>query len=341
MVKPVFEITPDLLGLIAEATELKTWIHGSLLDVPWLPQLQKETAVRLTHSSTSIEGNPLSLEEVQQVLDGKEIPASLHARLEVTNQYEALKWISKRKAGETITEKSILHLHRLITDKLLPRGASGGYKSRANRVVDPKGRTVYSPPPPEKARPLTRDLIAWINTDQAKKLHPIVTSAIAHYQLVSIHPFSDGNGRASRALAIWLLYTRGFDIDHVCALDDYFLSEHQLYYDKLDQARELDEDLTYWLEYVAKGVVQTLSQTKERILSLQISHKGPKITLTKRQEEVLRLLRDKGRLKSPDLEKAFDLTRSRIAQIMKPLTESGLVIREGQTRATTYRLKRR
>lgn len=339
MYKPLFDITPELVGLIAEATELKAWIHGSLIDIPWLFQLQQETAIRLTHSSTAIEGNPLSLNEVRMLVEGQEIPASTEAKLEVANQYQALKWISKRKERETITEKSLLHIHRLITNKLLPKNASGHYKQRPNRVVDSRGRLVYSPPPPEKARPLTQALLAWINRKESKNLHPIIISAIAHYQLVSIHPFSDGNGRISRALGIWLLYTRGFDTDHVSALDDYFRSNQQLYYDKLTQVRELDEDLTYWLEYVAKGIVQTLQQTKERILSLKVSHKGTKITLTKRQEEVLRLLQDKGRLKSPDFEKAFHLTRARVAQIMKPLTDAGLVIREGQTRATTYRLK--
>lgn len=339
MYKPLFEITPYLLQLITEATELKTWIHQSVIDVPWLPTLQRDTAMRLTHSSTAIEGNPLSLFEVKLVIEGKEIPASQKAKLEVLNQFAALKWISSRKGTDAITEQNLLHLHRLITEKLLSEDQSGHYKDRPNRVVDPKGRTVYSPPPPEKARPFTLDLLAWLNSEESNKLHPIITSAIAHYRLVSIHPFSDGNGRTSRALAIWLLYNRGFDTDHICALDEYFLNEHQLYYDKLNQARELDEDLTTWLEYVAKGVVQTLKQTKERILSLQVSHKGPKISLTKRQEDVLRLLRDKGRLKSADIVDVFKLTRARVAQIMKPLVRSGLVICEGQTRSTTYRLK--
>ena len=339
MYKPLFEISPYLLQLITEATELKTWIHQSVIDVSWLPTLQRDTAMRLTHSSTAIEGNPLSLHQVEAVIAGQDIPASLNAKIEVRNQFAALKWISSRKNLETITEKNLLHLHRIITDKLLQEDQSGHYKIKPNRVINPKGQTVYAPPPPEKARPFTQALLTWINSDESHELHPIITSAIAHYRLVSIHPFSDGNGRASRALAIWLLYNRGFDTDHICALDEYFLNEHQLYYDKLNQARELDEDLTTWLEYVAKGVVQTLSQTRERILSLQVSHKGPKISITKRQEDVLRLLRDKGRLKSSDIVEVLKLTRARIAQIMKPLVQAGLVICEGQTRSTTYRLK--
>jgi Fic family protein len=277
--------------------------------------------------------------KVKNVVEGKQILALDKDKLEVSNQYEAIKWVAKQKASAPINERSLLHLHRLITHNLLPEAMSGHFKKKPNRVIDPQGRPVHLPPPPEKARPLTLDLLSWINSDESNKLHAIITSGIAHYQLVTIHPFSDGNGRISRALGIWLLYARGFDVDHICALDDYFKDQHQLYYDKLTQARELDEDLTTWLEYVAKGVMQTLQETKERILSLQVSHKGPKILLTKRQEDVLRLLRDKGRLKAPDIEKAFSLTRARVAQIMKPLTDTGLVLREGQTRATTYRLK--
>lgn len=60
--------------------------------------------------------------------------------------------------------------------------------------------------------------------------------------------------------------------------------------------------------------------------------------LTKRQEDILRYLRDKGRVKTPDIEASFGFTRARVGQIIKPLVDAGLVIREGQIRATTYRL---
>ena len=100
----------------------------------------------------------------------------------------------------------------------------------------------------------------------------------------------------------------------------------------------MDDDLSYWLEYVTEGVVETLNKVKERILGLSVSAKAPRMVLTKRQEDILRFLRDRGRVKSPDMEKAFSLTRARVGQIIKPLVDVGLVIREGQTRATTYRL---
>jgi Fic family protein len=122
------------------------------------------------------------------------------------------------------------------------------------------------------------------------------------------------------------------------ALDEYFEQDRQLYYDKIQQARDLDDDLSYWLEYIAQGIVVALERTQKRILSLRIRAKFPRIVLTKRQEDVLRFLRDKGRAKTPDIQNAFKLTRSRINQILKPLLEAGLVKRQGQTRSTSYGL---
>lgn len=338
MYQPRFEITPQLLYFITKATELKTWVSQAMVDVAWLPILQRETAARLAHSSTAIEGNPLTLPEVEALARGEEIASAETAKREVLNYLAAMRWVWGRKANEPLQEVDLLHLHKLLTQRTLPEDQVGRYKTRPNRVVDPKGRTVYTPPPPSEVQPLTRELLSWINSEQSKTLHPIIANAVAHHRLVSIHPFADGNGRIARVLGVWLLYTRGFDTHHLFALDGYFEQDRQRYYETIQQARELDDDLSYWLEYLAQGVVETLGKTRERIRSLQVTSKAPKITLTKRQEDVLRFLRDKGRVKSPDIEKAFKLTRARVGQIIKPLVEAGLVLREGHTRATTYRL---
>lgn len=337
---PGFQITPRLLELITVATELRAWIAQAVVDVSWLPALQSETAARLAHSSTAIEGNPLTLSQVEAIFRGDEVAATEKAKQEVLNHLAATRWIWARKANETIEEKDILHLHRLLTRKTLRAEQIGRYKIRANRVIDAKGRTIYTPPPPEQASALTRRLLSWINSKDSRNLHPVLAGGIAHHRLVSIHPFADGNGRLGRALASWLFCSRGFDTHHLFALDEFFEQDRGVYYDKIQQARDLDGDLTYWLEYVAQGVVETLGRTKGRIVSLQIAAKAPRIVLTKRQEDVLKLLRDHGRMKSPDIERALELTRARVNQIMRPLVASGLVAKEGRTRATTYLLVR-
>ncbi len=338
MYKPLFQISPRLLRLVTQATDIRAWINSAVVDVSWLPMLQREATARLAHSSTAIEGNPLTLPDVEALARGEEIGAKAKDKQEILNALAAVKWIWDRKTGAPIKESDLLHLHRMLARKVLPDEQSGHYKSRQNRIVDHRGITVYTPPPQDKAQPLTIELLVWINSEESKALHPVITGAIAHHRLVSIHPFADGNGRISRALAIWLLYSRGFDTHHLFALDEFFEQDRQRYYLKIQQARDLDEDLSYWLEYVAEGVVETLNNVKERILGLSVSTQAPRMVLTKRQEDVLRFLRDRGRVKSPDMETAFSLTRARVGQIIKPLVDAGLVIREGQTRATTYRL---
>lgn len=335
---PRFQITPRLLESVTAATELRAWIAQAVVDVSWLPALQRETAARLAHSSTAIEGNPLTLLQVEALARGEEIAATEKAKQEVLNHLAAMRWIWARKANDTISESELLHLHRLLTRKTLPADQIGRYKTRVNRVVDAEGRTIHSPPPPEQARALTRQLLAWINSKDSRSLHPVLAGGIAHHRLVTVHPFADGNGRLGRALEAWLACSRGFDTRHLFALAEYFEEDRQAYYDKIQQARDLDGDLTYWLEYVAQGVVETLRRTKARIVSLQITAKAPRIILTKRQEDVLRLLRDHGRMKTPDIERALKLTRARVNQIVRPLVESGLVAKDGRTRATTYRL---
>ncbi|MBI5118395.1 Fic family protein, partial [Candidatus Poribacteria bacterium] len=327
MYKPRFDISPKLLSLITLAAEIRAWINSAVVDVSWLPILQRETAARLAHSSTGIEGNPLTLPEVEALARGEEIGAKAKDKQEILNALAAMNWVWNRKAAAPIKESGLLRLHRVLTRKVLPDEQSGHYKTRQNRIVDHRGITVYTRPPPDKAHQLKLELLDWINSKESVALHPVIVSAIVHHRLVSIHPFSDGNGRISRALAIWLLYSRGFDTHHLFALDEYFERERQRYYQKIQQARDLDDDLSYWLEYVAEGVVETLKTVKERILSLKIAVAAPRMLLTKRQEDILRFLRDRGRVKSPDMERIFSLTRARISQIIKPLIDAGLVIR--------------
>jgi len=336
---PQFRITAHCLNLVSKASELCAWIRRSVVDVQWLPILQREAAAHLAHSSTSIEGNPLTLPEVEALARGESVSAESRATYEVLNYLAAMRWIWEQKSGSSVRPEDLLRLHQLLTRKTLPESQSGAWKTRPNRVVDGKGLTIYTPPGPGLAKPLTEELLAWLRSAEGRELHPVLVSAIAHHRLVSIHPFLDGNGRAARALAIWVLWVQGFDTQHLFALDDFYAHDRPRYYEKIQQARDLDDDLSYWLEYVAEGVVWTLENTQRRIQSLQLSKRRGKIVLTKRQEDLVRYLRDKGRVGAPDIEKAFKISRARVGQILGPLLKAGLLKRHGRTRGATYELR--
>src|ERR1700759_4898034 len=93
---PQFTITPDLLKQVEQIAALRERIQTATVQVPWIPTLQKDTRTRNTHSSTAIEGNPLTLEQVRAVEEGREIPAvTPRAKREVTNYFAGLRFIEK------------------------------------------------------------------------------------------------------------------------------------------------------------------------------------------------------------------------------------------------------
>lgn len=339
MYKLIYRITPYLLKLIDEASALKSWIENATLKVQWLPALQLESRARGAHSTTAIEGNALHLSQVQALAKGKAVGAAKNAETEVGNCLAAFKWVEKN-SDKKIDEPSVLKLHAMLTKGLLADEKRGRYKDRQNYVKNEKGIVIYTPPSPKATPGLMKELLEWLNSKEAEELHSVIVCAILHHRLVSIHPFSDGNGRLARLLGTWILYKRGYDTRHIFSLDDHFANNRKFYYDKIEQTRELDGDLTYWTEYVAEGVIATLKRVKARIEELMAAS-GHEILLSPRQEELIRLLRDNGALSTGKIIEAMKITRARVNQIVQPLVKAGIVEAAGKARATMYRLKSR
>jgi Fic family protein len=325
-----------LLNLIDEAGKLRAWIELAPLQVSWLPILQKESRAKRAHFSTSIEGNPLTLPQVNALARGEKIGAALSHELEVVNYLNAMRWVESAP-HKALDEKTIFDLHKIVTAGLLDDKKIGKYKAKQNYVVDENGIRQYTPTSPKDTPGAVRELLGWLNNRETKELHSILVCAIFHHRFVSIHPFSDGNGRLARALGTLILYQREFDLHHIFSLDEFFAGDRQKYYQKLQQARELDGELTYWIEYVAEGVVHTLRNVKKRIENLQVATSYP-INLSVKQEETLRMLRDTQTLRGSDLIQGLKVTRARVNQILTPLIKSGLIKKEGQSKATRYRL---
>jgi Fic family protein len=340
---PRFEIKPQFLSLVVEIAHRNAWLNylmttHNLHSQDWLCTIQREATTKLAHFSTAIEGNTLSLEDVEDIEHHSGVKKDDSKQLlEVKNYLAALKWIQSNQKQKTLKESDLFHLHKLISKGLLGSDQEGHYKTKANRIVDYAGRTIYTPPSPQKTPKLMQDLIDWLNKASKEKLHPIILSAIAHHRLVSIHPFSDGNGRISRALGVWMLYAQGFDTHFVLALDEFFEKDRQLYYDKIQQARDLDDDLTFWITYVAECLFQTLEKTQTRIQDLLDQSKAlPPLSI--KQKECIKFIKRRGEVRSPDLQKGLDISRARVNQIIGPLVKEGIVVQLGLRRGTTYRV---
>ncbi|HXW72046.1 MAG TPA: Fic family protein [Methylocella sp.] len=195
-----------------------------------LAQLQKHYDVDLTYTSNAIEGNTLTLRETAEVIEhGITVGGKpLRDHLEAVDHYEALRWM-RELAGKTrpIDESVVCELHRRIVARSQP-DIAGIYSRNPRRIA---GSPVVFPNP-VKIPQLMEEFGTWLKTAP-----PNPTSAFeAHYRLVSIHPFADGNGRAARLLMNLILIRGGYPPVSVR------LEDRKAYLDGLERA-SLAEDL--------------------------------------------------------------------------------------------------
>jgi Fic family protein len=329
---PQFTITPSLLAQVEQVAALRERIAGAVVDLAWIPALQKDSAARNVHASTAIEGNPLTLEQVRALEAGRELAAadSRHQR-EVLNYFAGLRYIEKHAEIKTIRHAEILRLHEVLAGDVMDQGEAGKYRSIHVRVGQ------YRPPPPDAVSGLMFELLEWWNSS-ARKLSPVLSSAILHYRFEAIHPFADGNGRTGRALALWELYRRGFDTHHIFSVDEYCWEDRPRYYAQLEGVREAGEDLTEWLEYCATGLMQTLQRAWLRIQAIQVTSLQ-RITLRPRQELLLALLRDHGGMTPSQIWKTLGVSRQGAMNLLRPLLDAGLVEKLGGKKTGRYVLK--
>jgi cell filamentation protein, protein adenylyltransferase len=331
---PAYTITPLLLSRVEEVAALRERILAAAVQVPWIPALQKDTRIRNAHSSTAIEGNPLTLEQVRAIEEGREIPATAQrARREVANYFAGLRFIEKNAQRSVITHIEVLKLHRIMAGDVMDQGKAGEYRAIRVKVGN------HIAPPAEDVKPMMSNLLAWWNKGAAK-ISPSLSSAIVHHQFEIIHPFADGNGRAGRMLSLWELYRRGFDNHHIFSIDEFYWEDRPRYYAALENVREEEGDLTSWLEYSAEGLRMTLEKVWTRIQRLTARRGGKaKLVLRPKQEQLLHLLREHKALKPREIWDGIGVSKQGALDLLRPLIKAGLVRRIGTKKSGRYILK--
>lgn len=329
--QPQFTVSARLLRELETIPELRARIASATIQVSWIPQLQKDSRQRGAHASTAIEGNPLTLPEVQALEAGGELPAhNERSRREVLNYFAALRLVEKRaQKAAAITHEDILRLHELLARGVMDQGEAGRYRTMQVRV----GRHV--PPPPEMVSGLMRELIDWWNKGSAE-WSPVITSAVLHHQFEEIHPFADGNGRTGRMLALWEMDRRGFDTHHIFSVDEFYWADRPRYYASLAAVSQAGGNLTGWLEYTAEALRVTLERVWLRVQKLAAESRTTRTVLRPRQEQLLHLLRERHVLSPAELWDALGVTKQGAAHLLAPLLKAKLVKRLGTRKNGRY-----
>ena len=342
MFSPKFRYTDKIVRLLTKISASREAILNSPLIPKWEVTLRRETLIRSAHSSTSIEGNRLSLEQVSDLAHGREVMATRKDKQEVLNYLGVLESIDKLIKGGSISNNDILNIHRIVTKDTLdnPRDC-GTYRNRYVVVVNrASGEIIFRPPKNEMVPKLVMDLVKWINSSQAKELEPVVEAGIVHYEFVRIHPFIDGNGRTARVLATLVLYLRGFDTKQFFCLDDYYDSDRQAYYRVLQSIDQKTLDLTPWLEYFIEGVNISIGAVKERVIRLSSERlrkaKRGQIALTERQMRIVEFINQNGKITNRDMREMFKLSDRAALKEIRKLVDLKVIKSEGKGRSLSY-----
>ena len=240
--------------------------------LPWFAaKLEEDTIRRAIHSTAAIEGNPLSEEQVGEILaNPKEAKTSARAEKEIRNLREAYRVcrdLALRGDSFKLEERMIRILHQTIT-KDIPHGHNlpGRHRGHLVKVGDKEHGGVYTPPKiPKDIQALLAEFIAWINGDDLMAGEPPIRAALAHYHLGLIHPFSDGNGRTARLVEALILQSQG--IGHLpVMLSNYYYTHLDDYHWAFTRSqRSKDHDVTPFLELVLKAFIAALYELKGKM----------------------------------------------------------------------------
>jgi len=251
---------------------------NSMLNIPIRPDYNQELHFASFNkgalATTAIEGNTLTLEDLAQIYDGKDLPASReYQQREVENVLEAFDTIYKEliieKSPYLVSSDMLKRFHKMVGKGIGEAfGGDPGRFRRQNVIVG----AVYRPPSFELVEGLVKKFCDWLikefhynmeqNFDDA-----VIEAIVSHVYIAWIHPFMDGNGRTGRLLEFYLILRAGIPTFASHLLSNHYNETRTLYYRQLQRASETG-DLTAFIEYALEGFRDGLEQT------MKVIHKG-------------------------------------------------------------------
>ena len=335
---PRFTTSHAITAALTTIERARGFLEAATLSEAWIERMSQRALLLEAHHTTHIEGTELTLDEAARLWAGEAVAsASRDDVRELLNYRDAFELVSEYLgSGAPITEGLVREIHKRLVEGVRGGAAQPGrYRTIQNYVAHSSTREViYTPPPPEQVAPLMRELVEWLRADTA--IHPVLVAGIAQFQLVHIHPFVDGNGRASRLLSTLCLYRAGYDFKRLFTLSEFYDRDRNAFYAALQGVREHDMDLTGWLDYFVHGLMQQLEEVKARgtsVIRADVQAKAHDLGV--RQAAVLAAIHEAGMLSLGELEPCFPkVSRRSLQRDLKLLLDKKLIREMGAAART-------
>ncbi|HNS41975.1 MAG TPA: Fic family protein [Taishania sp.] len=316
--KPPYEITSEIVQLISSISEKIGEVNAKYL-IKTNPTLRKQNQIKTIHSSLSIEGNTLSLEQITAIIENKRVVGPEKDILEVLNALEVYKNIHRLKPD---SEKDFLKAHKLLLQQLIKN--PGEYRKQGVGIV--KGTNIeHIAPPYENVPFLMRDLFTYLKD---KTELTLIKSCVFHYEMEFIHPFIDGNGRMGR---LWqtLILMQDYPIFEFLPFETLISKNQTEYYKALaisDKEGKSTKFIAYMLMIINRSLSELLANSAKRL----------------NNEDRIQIFLDNNtgefsRKKYMDYFK--DISTATASRDLKNAVEKGILIKTGDKKTTVYKKK--
>ena len=257
---PPYQITPEILKLIASVSEKLGQINAKFLDKP-SPKLRKENRIKTIHSTLSIEGNTLTEDQITAMIDKKRI---IGPEKDVNEVLNAISVYNQLHLFNPNSSKSFLKAHEILMKGLVRE--NGKYRKKGVGIMT-GDRVAHMAPPAENVSYLMNDLFSYLKDSKEISL---IKSCVFHYEMEFIHPFIDGNGRMGR---LWqtLILMKEYPVFEFIPFENIIHKSQSDYYHALSQS-DKSGNSTLFIEYMLNVIddsLYNLLNCKSRIFNTE------------------------------------------------------------------------
>ena len=342
-------ITPEMLNGIAEIDAFNgAWTGGAVkLSADDLRVMRRVATIESVGSSNRIEGNRMTDTEIEALFANINRQSfATRDEQEVAGYSDVINTIFENYASIPLSENYIKQLHKILlnySDK--DTRHRGEYKKDSNRVAafDANGNeigSIFETATPFDTPRLMSETVKWTNDVLADKFfHPIIAFGVFVIHFLSIHPFTDGNGRLSRALTVMLMLKSGYTYMPYASMESIIEATKDAYYRALRGTQKTiwNDKIDYepWLTFFVRALVAQKRQLEDKIAKAR----GASVAkLSATQNQILELFHKTPELTMPQIVSAMDKNPETIRKAVQALVKRGHISKQGTTRGVFYTL---
>ncbi len=306
-----------------------------------LRELKSIATVRSVGASNRIEGNKMSDEEVDVLLQKIDITKlSDRDSQEVVGYFEVLDLISESYENIKLTENHLKSLHNSLMKYSVKDAWHKGYYKLHNNAVEasfPDGtrqiifQTTEAGFTTEEA---IRKLLNWYNSE--KEIHSLIKIASFVYDFLSVHPFQDGNGRLSRLISTLLLLKTGYKWIQYVSFEHEIENRKNEYYQVLRscQAQRPNEDITVWIQFF----LSCLSNIQMQLLN-KLNKSGLETQLSPKEKSIFTIIQNRPNIQSGEIAEKLAIPSPTVKRILSELLNKGMIEKQGNGRNVSYTIR--